>query len=158
MRVGKAGRRQGQDCAGDHPLGQIVDPLKTVPPRRGCHMPGPEQPFQRALCLAPFPPAAAPPAIPEIGRGQRSLRADTVEHLLCLVTPLARKDTHASAIRLSPLSACCMRQRSRGWSSNGSSEASCAQYSNSWRSRLSPHADRSIKPRSYIPRREKLGR
>jgi hypothetical protein len=41
--------------------------------------------------------------------------------------------------------ACCMRQRSSGWLSIGSSEASCAQNSNSRRWLLRPQAARSSK-------------
>ena len=57
LRVLLIGRRKSEGLGRNHALGQVVDPLETAAPRRGCDVSRPEQPLERLFGLAPFPPA-----------------------------------------------------------------------------------------------------
>ena len=56
VRILDRGRWRVHDGLRQHPLGQVIDPLKPAPGQGG-DLPGPEQPFQRPLPVRPGPPA-----------------------------------------------------------------------------------------------------
>ncbi len=79
MRIGIGGRGKRKHLAGYDALGQVVDPLEIAAARGGGDMARPEQPFERALGVAPLPPARLPPVRFEVRSGERSVQADAVE-------------------------------------------------------------------------------
>ena len=79
MRVSFRRRRQGKDGGGDDTLGDVINALEAAAPRPGGDAAGPEQPFERALGVAPFPPAAAASAVLEVRGGHRAFGFDSPE-------------------------------------------------------------------------------
>ena len=123
---------QREDLGRNDALRQVVDPLEAAAPRRGRDVAGPEQPFERLLGVAPFPPARSAAFFVKI----RGPPGPSLRMRLRRASASARR-SFANSRRpfqpISPRSARAIRQRSRGCSARGKSDASCAQYSNSRR-------------------------
>ncbi len=102
--------RRAEDRVGQHPLGEVVDPLEAAP-GQGRDLAGPEEPFEGSLAVAPTPPGRLGPApVREFAGADRSsfrdLPADPVDEIRPLppeprdaaVDPLAaRGPSHAPA-------------------------------------------------------------
>ena len=108
--------------ARDHPLGQVVDALESLPARDHEVAVVPE-PFEHRLGRLPVPHPAAGRAL-EVARGERAALADLGQDLLargggasCRPAPYQPRPPFSIAVRKS------------GQNSIGSRQASCAQYS-----------------------------
>ena len=137
MRVRLVRRRQRKDRGRNHPLAEVVDPLEAAAPGRGGDAPGPEQPFQRALGVAPFPPAAAASCLLEVRGRHRPVAARSGRG-----RPQLRRGARRRRRGCAPAGFAALGPRhppaQQGVRASGSSEASCAQYSNRRRARFGP--------------------
>lgn len=89
--IALVGGRQRENRGGDNAIGQVIDALEASPPCRGGQVAGIEQPFERALGIAPFPPSRPAFAMGEVGRGERPLRRDPGEDRVRLRALLGRE-------------------------------------------------------------------
>ena len=81
--VGQAlqvGQVRVEQLAGQHPLGQVVDPAPPGTPHAD-DVAGIEQPLDRDLDVGPVPPRAAGLGPAQLGGGQRALGAQPGQHL-----------------------------------------------------------------------------
>lgn len=101
--VALSGGGQGEDGGRDDALGQIIDALEAAPPGRGGDVTGPEEPFELALAVPPFPPAAAALTLIEIGDRKRAFGANAIEHGLNLAALLPGIDAQARPATLAPI-------------------------------------------------------
>ncbi|MNE10173.1 hypothetical protein D3C80_1028740 [compost metagenome] len=100
MRIHFRRRRRRQDRLGQDPFDKVIDPLKTPSPFRGRDVARPEQPLQRPLGVAPFPPAGSPLVSFEIRGRHGAVGPDAVQNLHGLGTTFARVELHPAPARL----------------------------------------------------------
>ena len=100
-----AGRRPVEDDAGQHTPSQIIDPLEAGAPGGGRDPPRPEQPLQRALGVAPAPPAALTLGPFQVGCGERPLGRNALQDGLGLRAAFAREGLQPAPGPLPPLGA-----------------------------------------------------
>ena len=105
MRLRLVGGRQGEDRGRDHALGEIVDAREAAPPGGGGDASRPEQIFERALGVAPLPPAAAALALLEVRGRQRPLGCDPRQHRFRLGAALGGEGAHVPPADLAALRA-----------------------------------------------------
>ena len=107
LRVLLVRSRQSEDLGRNDALGQVVDPLEAAAPGRCRDVASPEEPLERLLGVAPFPPARPAALFFQVRRRTRTLVADAIEQRFRLGPPLAREQPQAlpasfAAIRRGP--------------------------------------------------------
>ena len=117
MGVGLGGRRRRQDGGGQHPFGEVVDPLEAAPGPGG-DLAGPEQPFERLLAVGPVPPAGLARPVREIAAGQRARPLDLAPDGVDIARRVARRSGRARSRSRRPLRR-AIRQRNSGCISTG---------------------------------------
>ena len=93
-------RRRGKDGIGEDAFGEVVDALEATP-RRSRDAPGPEEPFEGALAVAPAPPASRSLerpngfAVRQLPGAERAALPHCPQHGLDEVGPLATEPRDA---------------------------------------------------------------